>query len=554
MDKKISLLYPGEKSPEYQKLPDLTVHDLAVDELCEKLTEDKAEQAIIRLYLTRLTDDPEVARYRSGVFEDILRLPEIREKMQKILEKIDFLRQYASFHRGPDAAGVWELMHRMDEMNDYILSVEAIYETLSGLPIRSEGLIRLRDYAKELYEDSGFSELKKDIAAMKKETAEIRSVTLGVNLNDRYEPNSVGIVSVNSKYYTKSTILSNFSDFTYRPAESNDFQMPTVNPLASLALLMPEDRGSDVIRSMDRAVAGMIGKIVKRLRNMISRHVDVSTSIITGMIPEFMYYIRFAEYAEKLADAGFSLCTAEPLPKESRELKAEGIYNLRLANEILRKDDPRTAADVIGNDLDFSAAHRIYILTGANRGGKTTFTQAVGLSFVLAQGGVRVPAKRFSYSPVDNIFTHYPADENQTLDLGRLGEETKRFRELYLGATPESLLLLNESFSTTSYEEGFYIARDVVRSLLHAGIRTIYNTHMHKLAIEAEELSRTEDTGEGAVSLIAETRQGERSFHIRVAPPEGSSYARDIAEKYGVTFERLTADFGASAKKNPENL
>ncbi len=552
---KMSLMYPGEKAPVYKELPLLTAHDLSLDLLSETLSEEKTETAVIYYYLTHLCEDAAVARYRNEIFEDILTFPEIREKMQDVLQKIDFLRQFGSFQKITDASGVWDLVHRMGEMEEYLMSVEAIYETLTNTPIKSEGLKNLRDYTRSLYEESGFAALKKDISELKKETSEIKSVTLGVNLNDRFEPNSVGIVSVNSKYYTKSSVISHFNDFlsgpdkqsfTYDPSRSEHFgattQAPDLLPgipLTSLAMLGREDRGNDVIRSMDRAMAHMIGKIVRKLKSVISRHVNVSTEVITKMIPEFMYYIRFAEYVEKMQAVGFTFCAPQVLPAEERKLQTEGLCNLKLANEIRIHPEGRTAKDVIGNDLDFSAEHRIYILTGANRGGKTTFTQAVGLAFVLAQGGIRVPAASFTYSPVDNIFTHYPADENETMDLGRLGEETKRFRELYQQATARSLLLLNESFSTTSYEEGYYIARDVVRALKYLGVRTIYNTHMHKLASEIDVLNREETAEDMAASLVSQSKDGERSYRIVIAPPEGLSYAKDIAEKYGVTFEQL---------------
>ena len=52
---------------------------------------------------------------------------------------------------------------------------------------------------------------------------------------------------------------------------------------------------------------------------------------------------------------------------------------------------------------------------------------------------------------MDGVYTHFPADEDKTLDLGRLGEECKRFRELYMETTGDSLLLLNETFATTSF-------------------------------------------------------------------------------------------------------
>ncbi len=192
------------------------------------------------------------------------------------------------------------------------------------------------------------------------------------------------------------------------------------------------------------------------------------------------------------------------------------------------------------NSLVFDRANRAYVLTGANRGGKTTLTQAAGQLFLLAQSGVYVPADRFRFTPADRVLTHFPADEDKTLDLGRLGEECRRFREIFAGCGPLSLLLLNETFSTTSFEEGYYIAVDAVKALLHRDARVIYNTHMHKLAYDLDtEVNLPEIRGR-AWSLTARSEDGKPSFKVRVAPPEGQSYARNIAEKYGVTYEKLT--------------
>jgi len=216
-------------------------------------------------------------------------------------------------------------------------------------------------------------------------------------------------------------------------------------------------------------------------------------------------------------------------------MKARGFYNFKLLSNFADSLGP---SGIVPNDLDFDADHLVYILTGANRGGKTTVTQAVGLLFVLAQAGVYVPAESFEFIPVDSIFTHFPADEDKTMDLGRLGEECKRFKELFNQCTASSLLLLNETYSTTSFEEGYYIAKDSVKALLTKGIRTIYNTHMHKLAFDIGEINEISKNYK-ASSLVVKAKDGQRSFKIEVAPPEGQSFAKDIAEKYGVTYDML---------------
>ena len=83
-----------------------------------------------------------------------------------------------------------------------------------------------------------------------------------------------------------------------------------------------------------------------------------------------------------------------------------GIYNLKLA--VFETEE---SGNIVPNDLNFDRERRVYLLTGANRGGKTTITQAVGQLFVLAQGGIYIPGKAFTFSPVIGIYTHFPADE-----------------------------------------------------------------------------------------------------------------------------------------------
>lgn len=110
----------------------------------------------------------------------------------------------------------------------------------------------------------------------------------------------------------------------------------------------------------------MLSGTVRKLKQILSRHVNVSTQVIAGLIPELTYYIRWAEYIEKLQAKGYTFCKPEVLLSEEREMQAKGIYNLKLT-----KEDPSA---IVTNDLDFDREHRIYILTGANRGGKTTIT------------------------------------------------------------------------------------------------------------------------------------------------------------------------------------
>ena len=251
-------------------------------------------------------------------------------------------------------------------------------------------------------------------------------------------------------------------------------------------------------------------------------------------MPEILFYIRFAELVAKMKEKKLPVCKPHAIDSD-RTAVGKDIYNIKLAIKRTKGEE----FEIIGNDMTFDDNQRIFIMTGPNRGGKTTFTQAVGHCFLLAQAGIYVPATFFEYSPVDNIYTHFPADENDTVDLGRLGEESKRLSEIFSVATDKSMLLLNESLATTNVAEGVFIAKDVIKSMGYLGTRAVFNTHMHELAVCLDEYNSTYCKKSKVQSLITGVKDGKRSFKCEIAPPQGVSYAKDIAKKYGVTFDQI---------------
>ena len=577
-DKKFSLLFPRGTKVDYKKLENSTFHDLGLDLICKEVTSEPKEQTVIAEILANMTSDPAVTNYRQDVFEDLKNLPDIRKKLVELFDKIEFNKQYGVIKKSKDEVeGLWFLMHRLNQYRDYITCVDALKDCLADERIKSEGLKDYRKYIEEIYTDAHFHELKKDLENLTTETSDIQSVTIGMNLNQRLEAISMGIISVNNKPFKKSGLVGNFADslggdkikegtdwngdMHYRQVDAakdgsfsaimNNYAKYTAanaNPLmrnATVSSIAAGDGLANTPAQFDTILNKMLDTMSKNLRRTLDKYSDMAIGNIADVIPEFVYYIRFAEYMIALEKKGFKLSKAKAVSKgDGASMDAKGFYNFKLAVSL------KDTHELVVNDLVFDDDHTIYILTGANRGGKTTATQGVGLLFALAQGGVCVPADSLTFAPVDCIYTHFPADEDKTLDLGRLGEECVRFKEIFTAVTSDSLILMNETFSTTSFEEGYYIACDSVKALLSKNVRTIYNTHMHKLGIDAEEFSK--DSKSKASSLIVKSDGGKRSFKLEVAPPEGSSYAADIAKKYGVTYEMLMDDGKGSSKAPSE--
>ncbi len=529
-----NLLYPTGKQPNYQTLSDDVIRNLSLDHIIQHVTASNAERNMIKRMMTQIECDPDVIRLRCDIFEDIIRFPELRNKMKDLLEQLDFMKSIGGNFVEENASSIWQLVNRLRELEVYIDCITEIKETLQKFPVKSEGLKQLRDYVSSVYNDSGFKYLSEDIKELLTETDEIKSITLGVNLDSMLRPVEVGIMSINKERIEHSGIMKKFNKFIeFFPLVGDllDGKNVDMTRMRSVGTSAEDD---PLMKNLCNAVTDMLGSTVKHLKNKLSRYVNVSGYALTRFIPDFTFYIRWADFCSKIMEMGMPMSRPEILAPEKNSLNSKGIYDLKLAIQNLEGAN----IDIVSNDFEFATENGIYIMTGPNRGGKTTFTQSIGVLFVLAQNGIFVPAQSLHISPCDNIFTHFPADENQTVNLGRLGEESKRISEIFASATDRSLLLFNESLATTSFTEGLYIAKDVVRAMRRLGARTIFNTHMHELATDLDSINHL-DGGMMVASLITGIHEGRRSFKVYIAPPEGISYAKDIAEKYGVTYEQL---------------
>ncbi len=557
-----SLRAPLGREVSCKTLSKEAINDLSVDYICNALTKDSYEFNIIKQLLINITDDEEVIKYRCDVFEDFLRFPKLREDLTAILVKLKDLRDIERFQKDTEASHFWQLINRLRELDGYVDCITAIKATLEEIDIQSEGLKFLRDRVREIYSDSGFEVLKEDIAEMFSVARNLKSITLGVNLDDMLRPKSVGVISLNNKAFTDSGLLKRFVKFASSQSELHDgtdvsgfTSFHPANPLTSgfglgtpvagaqndlydiaSSGLTGADPMSDALK---KVVTDILKRTVNSLKSTLNKYVGNSGYTFIKLMPEITFYIRFAELCDRIMEKGFTISKAEITKKSDRTTDARGIYNIKLAIKALSAEEALRAEDIVTNDFRFDDDARVYILTGPNRGGKTTITQAVGLAYLLAQNGIYVPADAMSLSPADNIFTHFPADENDTVDLGRLGEESKRLAEIFSVATRGSLLLLNESLATTNVSEGLYIARDVIKAMRYLGVRCIFNTHMHDLARNLDEINRDIEGDSKIESMVTGVENGKRSFKVFLAPPQGVSYAKDIALKYGVTFEKI---------------
>lgn len=180
----------------------------------------------------------------------------------------------------------------------------------------------------------------------------------------------------------------------------------------------------------------------------------------------------------------------------------------------------------VSNSLNASDKWLV-IVTGANQGGKSTYLRSMGLAQIFMQCGLFVTASSFESGIYRNVFTHFTRREDSTMNSGRLDEEMKRMDEIIRNLTEDSLLLLNESFATTTEKEGSIIAWDICRALYESSIRVLMVTHLLAFAQKSYHANL-----EHAVFLSAErTAAGERTFQMIETEPEMTSYGLDLYEE-----------------------
>ncbi len=522
-----SLLSPYDCSGYFQ-LNSNTANDLSIDFLAAHLSRNREDTPKIRNILMKMPVDPEIITYRQAIYSDLKCFPEVCEQLQEIFDAMQFYMQDDS-RNIYEKSSIWELVTHLRSLQNYVSSISQLQELLQGRAFHSDGMRTLTRCIENIYTESGFAELAKDLEMLGDDIDGIRSMTLGVNFNSEFYPDEIGIVSLNPYALGEKGILDRFLKF-HRQKNPSDTELTAFSMLTHDKKPSPVD--SPLMNNLTKIVERMLPTATKKLHRVLKKYTNSSGMALAGLGDELMFYLRFIDLEKRLISANLPCC----IPESSEDDTVfTDFYNVKLA---LCHLEGTVNNAIVCNDLRFTKEQNILVLTGPNRGGKTILTQGAGLAFLLFQQGLFVPCRNGKIRICDGIYTHFPADENQTVALGRLGEESERFRMICETATSESLLLFNESFATTSHTESLYIAQDVLKYLCCLGARACFNTHMHELAEHTEQL-HCEKSVCGAASVVMGQREGEDAYRIRYEKPDGKSYAHDIAHQYGITFEQL---------------
>ncbi len=524
----MDILYAEGSDKKYAQLPDETMKDLALDEVISRLSTSAEEKSILRSIMSRLPENPEDIRFRQSIVKDLMDHPELRKSLYEALPMIKTMKENAGAKRAVSDKdnALYTLLSDLRSLSAYVNTAKYLHDELNRFELTSPAFLKLREELHAITSTEDFAQAEEDINKMLEDLSRVKSAVIGVNFAPDLTIASIAAIEF-LPYPTQSK---------YRFAQLAAVFGPIIQA-GQGAMALTKTLGGQSINYEDPLLAKMtpfIEKHLKRhftdIKKTMAKYTKMDTRMITEMYEGLTFYLLCTRFAETLKDQGYEICIPQIEKDEKHSLELHDFYNIRLA--ILGNKE------IVKNDFLFSDEERLFILTGPNRGGKTILEQGIGLISMMASLGLYVTAHSFRGMPFRNILTHFPVDENLTINYGRLGEEAKRVREIITETDDNTLVLFNETYSTTSSADGLYLSRDLLHILKEKGSSVIFNTHIHELARDVSEMNAWEGKSK-VVSLVMEIKDNVNTFKVKRSEPDTCSYARNIALKYGITYEQM---------------
>jgi DNA mismatch repair protein MutS len=273
-------------------------------------------------------------------------------------------------------------------------------------------------------------------------------------------------------------------------------------------------------------VARLNPEVFLPLRAYCEAHRGYIDEVVARFDREAQFYLAYLDLLAPLEDAGLAFCFPE-VSDRSKETRAAETFDLALAAKLVREGVP-----VVRNDLYLTGPERILVVSGPNQGGKTTFARTFGQLHYLAGLGLPVPGREARLFLPDRVFTHFERQEHLESLHGKLEDELYRIREILRRAGPDSVIVMNESFSSTSLQDALLLGRAVMDEVIRRDILCVYVTFI-------DELASLGPSTVSMVSAVVPDDPARRTYKIERRPADGLAYAYAIAEKYRLTYDAV---------------
>jgi len=528
MASQISLLYP----PGYDRTMETPMKDfkfikaLQIDSM-QVLTRD-SHRGVADLDLSSFfSTAPKVLEYRLAVVEDLIQNKELYNvfcKAVNIIYDISGLRPAWDSNFTVETA-----LCAVRYMEMYQEIVNLFADAFRNIQVRSEGMKYFKQQIMEVAESEDYRNLTAEMQKREYDFSLLKSVTIGINLDRNLQPAEAGIVSVNLEPFRPGTIMDKL--LKKNPEDNRCL----VSPLYPLSKVIQRKDLDTLNLSMNGSLYTIFAKALRSFETSIHKYYTANTTMFVALLDDIRFLTAGVRFILSMQEKGYPMCKPTVAAMAEKKCELEQVYN-----PILVKNSVEDT--IVSNTFSFDENGRFYIVTGPNHGGKSIFAYSVGMAQALFQLGLFVPAQSAVMSPVSSIYTHFPVSDENNHGKGRLESECARLSAILAELSDTDMLLMDESFSSTSGLEAGYIASEVITRIGVIGCCGVFVTHIHDLSQQLDTYNshpRNRGKIDNLVAQMEDKENGIRSYRIIRTTPDGLSYARDIAKRYGLGLEAM---------------
>lgn len=389
----------------------------------------------------------------------------------------------------------------------YLSGLAALSEALAD--VRSRGLRAFRDYL-------GRYLASEPVRGLLTEAHHLRARLSAIAYSVRISGGHVTVGKAGGEPDYTSEVEATFARF--RQGAVKDYRVPF--------------RGSVEMNHVEAMildrVAGIFPDIFAELAGFCERHAGFQDPLISLFDREVQFYVGYLRHIGPLRRSGLDF-TYPVVSATSKDLSATGAFDLALAGMLVTEGKP-----VVCNDFALSGPERILVVSGPNQGGKTTFARTFGQLHYLACLGLPVPATRARLFLPDRILTHFEREEKHTDLRGKLQDDLVRIHDVLQEATPLSIIILNEIFTSTTLQDAVFLGTRIMERIIEMDLICVCVTFV-------DELSTIAPTIVSMVSTVDPDDPAVRTFKILRRPADGLAYAQVLARRYGLDYRSLKA-------------
>ncbi|HEY7016076.1 MAG TPA: hypothetical protein VH480_25130 [Streptosporangiaceae bacterium] len=488
-----------------EEVDEAVVADLNLDRIVDAVASRREEQDLIARLLGQQAGDIGTVTYRHEVFRD-LEDPDLfraagqfAEQMRQVRVHLGQLPKMYSRHQQEG----WFL----DAAALYCEAIQSLAAKLEASPIASRALLAFRGYLASYAGSDGFTRLASDTAARR---ADLARVTYLVRIKGL----RVEVSRYDGEPDYSAEIAQTFERF--RQGAVKDYRVryrswPGMNHV-----------GAQIAELVSRLFPDEFSALAEFCR----QHGGFVDPVVSQFDRELQFYLAYLDYIRPLRTAGLSFCYPE-LTSDSKEIFARDTFDLALAAKLTG-----TTTTVVTNEFHLTGPERVIVVSGPNQGGKTTFARTFGQLHHLASVGCPVPGTEARLFAFDQIFTHFEREEDIANLTGKLEDDLLRIQKALLAATPKSIVIMNEIFTSTTVSDARFLGEKVLTKVIELDLLCVYVTFI-------DELASMGPTVVSMASTIVPENPAERTYKVVRKPADGLAYALAIAAKHRVTYDQL---------------